>query len=85
MLTYAEGIVDAGLDELNLSLDGGRQLHDSIRGQDGLFDKIMNGIERVNYFKKVKGTARPLINLQCTINKYNYRDLEQLLEVGRSM
>jgi radical SAM protein with 4Fe4S-binding SPASM domain len=85
LLTYAEGIVEAGLDELNLSLDGGRQLHDSIRGQDGLFDKIMNGIERVNYFKKIKGTRRPLINLQCTINKYNYRDLEQLLDVARGM
>ncbi|MFA5100113.1 MAG: radical SAM protein [Candidatus Omnitrophota bacterium] len=85
LLTYAEGIVDAGLDELNLSLDGGQELHDRIRGMDGLFVKIMDGIERVNYFKEIKGAIRPLINLQCTINEYNYRDLDQLLDVARGM
>jgi radical SAM protein with 4Fe4S-binding SPASM domain len=85
LLTYAEGIVGSGLDELNLSLDGGQQLHDRIRGMDGLFVKIMDGIERVNYFKAVKGTDRPLINLQCTITRYNYRDLDQLLDVARAM
>ncbi|MFA6384007.1 MAG: radical SAM protein [Candidatus Omnitrophota bacterium] len=82
---FAEGIVEAGLDELNLSLDGGQQLHDRIRGMDGLFVKIMDGIERVNHFKAVKGVRRPFINLQCTITKYNYRDLGQLTDVARSM
>jgi radical SAM protein with 4Fe4S-binding SPASM domain len=85
LLTYAEGLVEAGLDELNLSLDGGQQLHDRIRGMDGLFGKIMDGVERVNYFKTVKGATRPLINLQCTITKYNYRELDQLLDVARAM
>ena len=65
MLTsYAEGIVQAGLDELNLSLDGGGQLHDQIRGMQGLFDRINSGIERVNYFKGVNQASRPLVNLQ---------------------
>ena len=79
---YAEGIVDAGLNELNISLDGGEELHDQIRGMPGLFQRIISGVERVNYFKAAKNASSPLVNLQCTITKYNYRHLEQLLGVA---
>jgi MoaA/NifB/PqqE/SkfB family radical SAM enzyme len=85
LATYAEGIVEAGLDELNLSLDGGERLHNQIRGMDGLFGKISYGIERLNYFKTVHGVSRPLINLQCTITKYNYQYIEQLIDVAAAM
>lgn len=82
---YAEGIVDAGLDELNLSLDGGGALHDRIRGMPGLFARIMAGVEKVNYFKAMKARSRPLVNLQCTITRYNYHALEQLLDAAAAM
>lgn len=75
-------IVDSGLNELNVSLDGGRELHNEIRGMPELFDKIAAGLRKVNYFKKQKGIKLPLINLQCTITKYNYRFLEQMLDVA---
>lgn len=79
---FAKEVVENNLDELNISLDGGRKLHDEIRGMSGLYDKIMNGIKQVNYFKREKGKRNPLINLQCTINKYNYRHLEEMLDVA---
>ncbi len=78
----AEEIVDSGLDELNLSLDGKAEDHDRIRGLPGLFNRIMTGLQKVNYYKEKKGRKHPLINLQCTINRDNYRHLEQLLEVA---
>jgi radical SAM protein with 4Fe4S-binding SPASM domain len=78
----AEEIVESGLDELNVSLDGGAELHDRIRGMHGLFKKIMDGFKKVNYYKAGKNRKNPMINLQCTITKYNYRDLEQLLDVA---
>ncbi len=78
----AEAIVANGLDELNVSLDAGSQLHDQIRGMPGLFERIMRGLKLVNHFKAVKKTKKPLINLQCTINKQNYGYLEQLLGVA---
>jgi radical SAM protein with 4Fe4S-binding SPASM domain len=79
----AEAIVESGLDELNVSLDGGRQLHDEIRAMPGLFDRIMAGLERVNYFKAKKHKKKPLLNLQCTITKFNYKDLEQMAAVAK--
>ncbi|MDD5348180.1 MAG: radical SAM protein [Candidatus Omnitrophica bacterium] len=80
----ARSLVESGLDELNISLDGSRQLHDDIRGMPGLFDRIMAGIDRVNRAKAVLRTAKPLINLQSTITRYNYRQLEQMLAVAET-
>ena len=79
---YAESLIDAGLDELNISLDGPRELHDEIRGMPGLYGKITGGIKKLNSLKRAKGLKRPLLNLQCTITKYNYMKLEQLLDVA---
>jgi radical SAM protein with 4Fe4S-binding SPASM domain len=81
--SFAEGVVEAGLDELNISIDGGQALHDEIRGVPGVFDRIMAGIAEVNIFKRKLSKNKPLINIQCTISKYNYDRLEQLLEVAR--
>jgi radical SAM protein with 4Fe4S-binding SPASM domain len=50
-----------------------------------LFASIRSGIEDVSYFKSVKEVRRPLINLQCTITKYNYQFLEQLIDVAAAM
>jgi radical SAM protein with 4Fe4S-binding SPASM domain len=81
--SLAENIVDSSLDELNVSLDGSKELHDQIRGMPGLFEKIMMGLKAVRYFKAVKKKQKPLINLQCTISKENYKHLEQMLDVAR--
>ncbi len=80
--TKAAELVNAGLDELNVSLDGARQRHDEIRGMPGLFDKISEGLKLVNRIKKESGRKKPLINLQCTITKFNYEYLEELLAVA---
>lgn len=82
---FAEKLVDAGLDELNVSLDGGRELHDTIRGMPGLYDKITAGLKRVNEYKKKDNRKKPFINLQCTVTKYNYEHLEQLTKVARDV
>lgn len=80
---FAEGLVDAGWDELNISIDGDRELHDSIRGLQGVFDKIMAGIDEVNRLKEKKSAKKPFINLQCTISRDNCGRLEVLLDVAR--
>lgn len=80
----ASRMVGCGLDELNVSLDGSREVHDGIRGMPGLFDKIMAGIKKVQEEKAREGKAHPLVNIQCTITRYNYRQLEGILDVARS-
>lgn len=81
----AENIVGSGLDELNVSLDGGVKLHNEIRGMPGLFEKITEGLKQICYFKTKENKKRPLINLQCAITQYNYRYLEQLIDVAKEV
>ncbi len=81
----AQEVVELGLDELNVSLDGDRSLHDEIRGLPGVFDRIMSGLTEVNRFKKALKKSKPLINIQCTITKYNYDRLEVLLGVAKDI
>lgn len=79
----AERLVDARLDELNLSLDGSRHLHDEIRGMPGLFDRIMSGMKKLHEVKRAKGLKKPLVNLQCTITRFNYRYLEEMIDAAK--
>jgi radical SAM protein with 4Fe4S-binding SPASM domain len=78
----ADELVDSGLNELNVSVDGRGELHDEIRGVPGLFEKITDGLKLVTELKKQKKIKHPLINLQCTINKDNYRQLEDMVAVA---
>lgn len=79
---FAGDIVESGLDELNVSLDGSERLHDEIRGLPGLFEKIVKGLEKVRLIKAGMKKLKPIVNLQCTITKYNYEHLEQLTAVA---
>lgn len=81
----AAELVESGLDELNVSLDGPRDLHDQIRGLPGLFETITAGLKKVQAYKKAKKLKFPLINLQCTITKYNYLQLEKMIEVAEDI
>ncbi|MFH1459684.1 MAG: radical SAM protein [Candidatus Omnitrophota bacterium] len=81
----AEKIASTGLDELNISLDGGAKLHNEIRGLPGIFEKIAQGIKEINKYKKLNRTKKPLINLQCTITKYNYEHLDQLIDAANEL
>lgn len=81
----AEELVLSKLDELNISLDGPSLVHDRIRNQAGLFDKIISGIEKINYFKSIHRLKKPLIGLQCTINAENYQFIDELLAVARRL
>ena len=79
----AGGLVEAGLDELNVSVDGPGELHDRIRGLPGAFDKISRGIGLINAAKSQRKQNKPLINIQCTINRHNYQRLDEFIEAVR--
>ncbi len=78
----AAGLLEAGLDELNVSLDAYGTLHDEIRGMNGLFERIAQGLKEISRLKKERKSAKPLVNLQCTITRYNLEALEGLLRAA---
>lgn len=83
--SYAYKLVQYGLDELNISLDGPEKIHDEIRGAAGMFRKIKEGLDEISQEKKRQGKRRPLINLEFTITSYNLDYMRPMLKVAEEL
>ncbi len=77
---YARDIVEAGLDEIILSLDGVGEVHDNARGVPGAYDKLRAGAMAIHDFKKEFGKSAPILNVNCTISEVNYKNLGELID-----
>ena len=63
----ADALVDAGLDQLTVSVDGPRDVHDRVRGTSGSFDRIRRGLERLRERRRFRGARRPRVLISFTI------------------
>ena len=77
----AERIVDLGVDFLYVSIDGPREIHDSVRGLKGAFDRTTAGIRAVQEQKRLKGRAKPFIVTVAAANKENAHIFDSVCEV----
>ncbi|MCL2339971.1 MAG: 12,18-didecarboxysiroheme deacetylase [Actinomycetia bacterium] len=70
----AQAYAEVGLSYVGVSLDGGRQTHDSFRGMAGSFDRALEGIRNA----KAAGIK---VGLRMTINKRNYQDIDEIFSI----
>lgn len=73
---YAEGILDSGLDNLFISLDGPPDIHNFIRGNPSSFEKAMEGIEYL-----LTKNNHPEIHVFCTITEWNIGHLVEFVKI----
>jgi MoaA/NifB/PqqE/SkfB family radical SAM enzyme len=71
----ADELVEGGLSELYISLDGLEETHNYIRGNKRSFQKAIEGIE---YISSLKGA--PAISIYCVITEWNYKELEHFVD-----
>jgi MoaA/NifB/PqqE/SkfB family radical SAM enzyme len=65
---------------VNISLDGhNAELHDYLRGQPGLFDRLSKGVEYLRSEQAKQGVKFP-ITLKPTINRLNFRYLPEIIK-----
>jgi MoaA/NifB/PqqE/SkfB family radical SAM enzyme len=67
-------------DEVIVSLDGPREVHDAIRGVNGAFDRLAEGIAAVKGF-----VPRFRVTARCTIQRRNYADLSKIVDAAREI
>jgi MoaA/NifB/PqqE/SkfB family radical SAM enzyme len=82
MSTYAERIIDSGIDEIILSLDGKEDVHDVTRGEEGTFKKLAQGVADVAELRAKRKLSNPHLNINCTIFETNYRNLVEIAEIA---
>jgi Fe-coproporphyrin III synthase len=67
-------------DEVIVSLDGSKEVHDKIRNIPNAFDKLKEGVQELKRLDpKFKVTAR------CVIQKENFMDLPKIVEAAREI
>tara|TARA_R110002073_G_scaffold258681_1_gene421662 strand:+ start:12237 stop:13316 length:1080 start_codon:yes stop_codon:yes gene_type:complete len=71
----AKKLVDAGIKEVYVSLDGPEEVHNEIRGHKKSFQKALEGIEEL-----LSGKEKPIVKIICAITEWNVGVLHELLE-----
>jgi MoaA/NifB/PqqE/SkfB family radical SAM enzyme len=78
----AQDLVESGLDELRLSIDGGNaKTYQAVRGVDG-FDRILGNIRRFEALKRRARADSPRLSLWLTGMRLNVHDLPELVLVA---
>ncbi len=70
---------------VNMSVDGpNAELHDYLRGQPGLFDRLSKGIVYLREEQEKQGVLFP-INVKPTMNRLNFRHLEEIVNWAKEI
>jgi MoaA/NifB/PqqE/SkfB family radical SAM enzyme len=76
----ADPLVEAGLQEITISVDGPAAIHDKIRGRQGTFDKLYAGVERLNAARQRSGRPHPVVRLSFTVLQDNYLQIADFIQ-----
>lgn len=76
----AEALVEIGVDEITISIDGPAAIHDEVRGRSGSFARLYAGIEKLNAARARTGRTRPQVRISATITDLNFTHLRAMLE-----
>jgi MoaA/NifB/PqqE/SkfB family radical SAM enzyme len=66
--------------DITISLDGIGEIHDTIRGVKGTFDKAIDGLKKINERKRAYDQEWPAITITYTISNYNYRHMREFVQ-----
>lgn len=80
LLARAAPDVARWCDEVIVSLDGPRQVHDAIRRVPGAFDRLADGVAAV----RTAGPDLP-ISARCVVQKRNFRHLAETVRCAREL
>jgi len=75
----ADDLFNAGIGSVWVSLDGPGDIHDSIRGIPGCFEKAVAGLRRLHELKIQNGSSKPSLNVVGTIFHSNQGSMLDLL------
>jgi Fe-coproporphyrin III synthase len=81
----ADSLVDQGVEMVTVSMDGPREIHDSIRGQKGAFGQTSAGLRALVAARQRRRAPGPIITLNCVISKANLDTLDQMAPLAHEL
>ncbi len=83
--SYAERLVELGVDNVTVSIDGPEEVHDAVRKVKGSFQRTLRGIARLEEVKREKGVRYPTVKVNSVILPDNIDMLESTIDAVRQM
>ncbi len=80
----AQDLVVSQVKEISISLDGPEDLHDTIRGTKGTFQKIEEGIKALLRERALHGGSYPRLGFNSTLSDLTYTSLIKFIETVES-
>ncbi len=81
----AASLMDAPPDILVVSLDGPRDIHNSVRGSASAFDRAAEGLAAVQELKGQRGQRTPILVLNCAVTAHNYQHVDAMLDIAHEL
>lgn len=83
---YAQQIVSERLiDNIIFSVDGPEDVHDEARGVRGTFQKMIEGINAINYYKEKFLTDWPQLKINSVISSTSYLYIEKIMKFAEDL
>lgn len=79
---HVDRMVEDGWDCLMVSLDGPREVHDEIRGQQGCFDTLAEHLQALREARERRGCVKPYVLVLSTISQDNAAILDRNFEAA---
>jgi MoaA/NifB/PqqE/SkfB family radical SAM enzyme len=73
-------LVSSGLDNISISIDGFAENFDRARGSDGLFDRIVENIKKLNQVKKELNSTKPTLTIKTVLLEECIDEMEDFYE-----
>ena len=75
-------IVDSGIDQLKVSIDGAtRETYHEIRKKD-LFDKLLSNVQAINAAKQARGQSTPNIRYNFALQSSNFDEVLDMIDLA---
>ena len=79
-------IVEIEWDRIHFSIDSiYPEVHDMLRGVKGSWKKAIQAIKWLNKWKEKLESKRPMLNMNICINKFNFRQLPEMVELAHKL
>lgn len=78
----AKRIAETDLNYLSISIDGGKETHNELRGNPKLFDSIMQGIDNIDKYRKELGKKNIMILLSMVISSDTQDQIENVYQIA---
>ena len=76
-------LIGSGLHIIIFSLDGTEEIHDTVRGKRGTFQKVVQNISGIQREKKLNKIKKPKVCIYTTVSRLNFRCIPSVLNIAQ--